>query len=95
MQTNEEGHPIAMKMTKLKGFRKEEVFNWADRHVAAGSHVISDGLFCFRSVKKAGSSHEAIVTGGGPACVMIEAFTWVNTKIGNVKKFNARFLSFG
>ena len=25
------------------------------------------------------------MTGGGPACVLIEAFTWVNTLIGNVK----------
>ena len=25
------------------------------------------------------------MTGGGPACVTIEAFTWVNTMIGNVK----------
>ena len=38
-----------------------------------------------RAVKKAGCSHEAIVTGGGPACVEIEAFKWVNTMIANVK----------
>jgi hypothetical protein len=37
------------------------------------------------AVETAGSLHEAIVTGGGPACVLIEAFTWVNTIIGNVK----------
>jgi hypothetical protein len=85
VQTDEEGHPVAMRMTKLNGFKKEEIFNWAGRHVAAGSHVISDGLFCFRAVEHAGCSHEAIVTGGGSACVMIEAFTWVNTMIGNVK----------
>ena len=85
VQTNEEGHPIAMRMTQLSGFKTEAIFNWAERHIAAGSHVISDGLFCFRAVKNTGCSHEAIVTGGGPTCVMIEAFTWVNTMIGNVK----------
>ena len=85
IQTNENGHPIAMRMTKLSGFKKDEIFNWAERHLAAGSHVISDGLFCFRAIGDAGCSHEAIVTGGGPACVTIEAFTWVNTMIGNVK----------
>lgn len=85
VQTNEEGHPIAMRMTQLNGFKTKAIFNWAERHIAAGSHVISDGLFCFRAVKYAGCSHEAIVTGGGPTCVMIEAFTWVNTMIGNVK----------
>ena len=74
-----------MRMTKLKGFRKEELARWSQRHLSAGSHVVSDGLFCFRAVKKSGCRHEAIVTGGGSACVAIEAFTWVNTMIGNVK----------
>jgi hypothetical protein len=29
----------------------------------------------FRAVETAGSYHEAIVTDGGPECVLIEAFT--------------------
>jgi hypothetical protein len=37
------------------------------------------------AVETAGSFHEAIVTDGGATCVLIEAFTWVNTMIGNVK----------
>jgi hypothetical protein len=85
VQTNEEGRPIAMRMTKLKGFRKEELARWSQRHLSAGSHVVSDGLYCFRADKKSGCLHEAIVTGGGSACVAIEAFTWVNTMIGNIK----------
>jgi hypothetical protein len=50
-----------------------------------GSHVVSDGLFCVREAENAGCGHEAIVSGGHPECVTIEAFTWVNTMIGNVK----------
>lgn len=85
VQTNEDGHPIAMRFTRLKGFRKEEIARWAQRHLQAACIVVSDGLNCFRGVKAAGCQHEAIVTGGGPACVTLEAFTWVNTMIGNVK----------
>jgi transposase-like protein len=85
VQTNEKGDPVAMRMTRLDGFKKESILNWAQQHVTAGSHVVSDGLFCFRAVETAGSYHEAIVTGGGPECVLLEAFTWVNTMIGNVK----------
>ena len=85
VQTNTEGHAIAMRMTRLGGFKKDEIFNWAQQHITAGSYVVSDGLFCFRAVEKAGCNHEAIVTGGGPECVTIEAFTWVNMMIGNVK----------
>jgi hypothetical protein len=69
VQTNEAGHPIAMRMTKLDGFKKQEIQNWTQRHVAAGSHVVSNGLFCFRVVETAGCSQQAIMTGGGPECV--------------------------
>ena len=85
VQTDEGGHPIAMRFTKLKGFRKTEIIQWARQHLMANSLVVSDGLSCFRSVVDAGCQHEAIVTGGGYACVTMEAFTWVNTMIGNVK----------
>jgi hypothetical protein len=36
-------------------------------------------------MEEAGCHHEAIVTGGGPQSVTMEAYTWVNTMIGNVK----------
>ena len=46
--------------------------------------VVSDGLPCFSGVEESGCEHEAIVTGAGPDSVTLEAFTWVNTMIGNV-----------
>ncbi len=85
VQTNEDGQPIAMRFTGLKGFRKTEIAQWAKRHLTASSLVVSDGLRCFSGVMEAGCSHQAIVTGGGPDSVKIEAFNWVNTMIGNVK----------
>jgi hypothetical protein len=83
--TNQQGHPIAMRLTKVKGFRTEEIARWTEKHLASDSYVVSDGLPCFRAVQDSGCEHEAIVTGGGPCCVELEAFTWINTMIGNVK----------
>ncbi len=85
VQTSEDGRPIAMRFTELEGFRKTEIAQWAKRHLIASSLVVSDGLRCFSGVMEAGCSHQAIVTGGGPDSVKIEAFNWVNTMIGNVK----------
>jgi len=82
---NEEGHPVAMSMTVVKGFRLTEISRWAQRHLQPGSHVVSDGLACFSAVKEAGCLHDRIVTGGGYQSVTKEEFTWVNTMIGNVK----------
>jgi len=85
VSTNEAGHPVAMNMAVVKGFRLTEIARWAQQHLQPGSHVVSDGLACFTAVKKAGCEHESIVTGGGYRSVTKEEFTWVNTMIGNVK----------
>ena len=82
---NEEGHPVAMNMNVVKGFRLTEISKWARQHLQAESFVVSDGLACFSAVKDAGCEHYSIVTGGGPESVTKEEFTWVNTMIGNVK----------
>ena len=74
-----------MRFTELKGFRTTEITQWAKRHLTASSFVVSDGLACFGGVREAGCRHRVIVTGGGHDSVKIEAFTWVNTMIGNVK----------
>ncbi len=85
VSTNEEGHPIAMNMNVVKGFRLTEIAKWSKRHLQAGSIVVSDGLTCFAAVKSADCEHFTIVTGGGPQSVTKKEFTWVNTMIGNVK----------
>jgi transposase-like protein len=83
--TNEAGHPVAMRLTKVKGFRKDEIARWAGKHLQSSCLVVSDGLRCFPGVRETGCKHECIVTGGGPASVTMATFTWVNTMIGNVK----------
>jgi transposase-like protein len=85
VSTNEEGHPIRMNFTVLKGFRLSEISQWSKKHLSSGSIVVSDGLSCFKAIKDADCQHFSIVTGGGPESVKKEQFIWVNTMIGNVK----------
>jgi len=85
VSVNKGGRPMAMNMNVIKGFRSRNIASWAKKHLSADSHVVSDGLACFNAVTDAGCQHIKIVTGGGAECVNIEAFTWVNTMIGNVK----------
>lgn len=66
LSVNEKGHPIAMNMNVVNGFRSKEIACWAKRHLSTDSHVVSDGLACFTAVKEAGCQHTSIVTGGGP-----------------------------
>ncbi|MDE2174027.1 MAG: IS1595 family transposase [Betaproteobacteria bacterium] len=83
LQCSQQGHPIAMRMDVLPGFRKRVLTEWAERFLTPGSHVTSDGLNCFPGVVAAGCTHTAIVTGGG---VPVEpSFSWLNTILGNVK----------
>lgn len=72
-------------MSRVTGFRKEEIGKWARKHIALGSLVVSDGLSCFRAIGASGNVHTSLVTGGGPDSVTHPSFTWVNTILGNVK----------
>lgn len=84
VQTTPDGDPIAMRFTRLKGFRKAELAQWAQRHLAAGTRVVSGGLGCFRGWNRpAGSSRRLSLAESQerhPGNLQ-----WVNTIIGNVK----------
>ncbi len=86
VSANDQGRPHKMNMNVVAGFRLSEIERWAKRHLDPSCSVVSDGLACFAAVKESGCEHTKIVTGGGPSCVSLEAFTWVNTMIGNVKR---------
>ena len=85
VQTNEEGHPISMKLSQIAELSKSGISEWAENNLAPGSIIVSDGLNCFPGVREAGCVHLSIVTGGGPDSVDIPEFKWVNTMIGNIK----------
>ena len=85
VQTTAEGHPEAIKLHIVDGFRSDTIKKWAESAIEAGSTVISDGLPCFLAVTHAGCEHDRIVCGGGKASVLEPEFYWVNTVLGNVK----------
>ena len=74
-----------MKLSKIKGFQLTEIARWSNHHLSPHSNVVSDGLACFKAVKKANCSHERHVVGGGKKAVEHPSFKWVNTILGNLK----------
>lgn len=85
VQCTAQGHPIAMRMDVVEGFRKKVLSAWAKRHLVPGTAVVSDGLNCFPGVADADCMHTPIVTGGGVPDLGHPIFWWVNTVLGNVK----------
>lgn len=85
VSTTEEGHPLQMRFNQLNAFSKKEVSQWAAKHLASGSIIVTDGFRCFTGIEKAGFCHQSIVTGGGPESVEFKEFRWVNTMLGNLK----------
>jgi transposase-like protein len=80
-----DGHPLALRLSVVEGFRKRELAAWTEKFIHPDSIVVSDGLGCFRGVAAAGVEHQPVVTGGGAASMALEEFRWLNTVLGNVK----------
>jgi ribosomal protein L37AE/L43A len=85
LSCNDEGHPIALRLGRVAGFRKTAVERFAKRHFDPNAIVLSDGLACFTGIASAGLEHQIIVTGGGYRSMAIPEFQWLNTVLGNVK----------
>lgn len=47
------------------------------------SHVLHDGLVCFRAVNTANCHHKGVVTGGKQTNDLPQ-FRWINSRLGNV-----------
>lgn len=84
IQCNEQGRPLRMKLTPLRGFNAKSIKAWAQRHLSESSQVISDGLAAFGALGEV-CEHWYITTGGGAESMLIPEFQWVNTMLGNVK----------
>ena len=85
VETTAERKPRRLRLTVVKGFRKKEVEKLANRDLAPGTNVISDGLSCWPAVEKAGCRHFPMVTGSGKRAASWAPFKWVNTTLGNIK----------
>ena len=86
VELNREGRSAKMRLSRVGGFRSEEIEAWARCHLEPGTVVVSDALGCFRAVRQAGCFHQPFVTGSGPASARHPALTWVNTILGNIKR---------
>ena len=69
----------------VDGFKTNVIADWAKRHLASGSAVISDGLACFKAVKEANCEHLGLSPGQPLIGLDHPAFNWQNTMIGNVE----------
>lgn len=85
VETNGEGHPLRLQLSVVKAFNLAEIEAWAKRSLTPTAHVVSDGLACFRAVKKAGCSHQPEVVGTGRKSTDMGCFHWINTVLGNLK----------
>ena len=85
VQTHANGRPQYMRLTPVTDFTNEDVKKWAQRHLAPGCHVVSDGLNAFAQVCQAEATHERYVTGGGRQGAQTPQLHWVNTLLGNLK----------
>jgi transposase-like protein len=82
---NEIGHPIHMRLSRVKSFTSREIARWSEKHIIPDSFVITDGYRAFNGLDDAGFSHDSIVTLGIYNDPDNKLFIWVNTMIGNVK----------
>src|SRR4051794_37272400 len=57
VETTAERKPRRLRLTVVKGFRRQEIEKLAKRDLAPGSNVVSDGLSCWPAVAKAGCCH--------------------------------------
>jgi hypothetical protein len=57
---------------------------FAEKSIAKGSTLRTDGWGAYKRVAKAGYKHKATVTGSGKKAV--EKFPWIHTFIGNMKR---------
>ena len=85
IQTNNQNNPLYAVFSQVKAFTREEVAAWANRSLVSTAMVVSDGLWCFKSVTEAGCTQQREVVGQGRKSTDMECFTWINTILGNLK----------
>lgn len=85
VETRDDGRPLYVQLRRVSGFTQAAIKRYARAAIAPASHIVSDGLACFRVFDQSIYTHERIITGSGRASVENPAFNWVNTVLGNVK----------
>jgi hypothetical protein len=69
----------------VRRFTKKTIRKVAEKIVKRGSHVVTDGLGCFKGLADAGCTHEPIITGTGRKAARHPSFKAINTALANNK----------
>ena len=86
VETTAEGRPRRVLLHLVERHDSAAIETMAREHIVAGTHVVSDGLGCFRAVTRVGATHTPIVSAREPEQPeKIPALKWVNTMLGNLK----------
>ena len=56
VSTNEEGHPIRMSFTVVKGFRLSEIAQWSKKHLSPGSMLCQMDLLVLKRLRRLNAS---------------------------------------
>lgn len=83
---NDEGHPIHMRMSKVKAFTACEIERWILKHLDENCTVITDGFRPFSNICDMVDVHHSINATGIYEDPNNKYFHWVNTMISNVKR---------
>jgi len=84
VETDPEGHPRRMRLSRVRGFRLREIARWSKAHLSPETEVCSDGLWCFAAVKHAGCTHIPVAMNRPDVAKRRRALRWVDTMLGNV-----------
>ena len=57
VQTSAQGHPQYLQLRRVRAFTSKEIAHYAQRSVAPGSTLFSDGLACFKAFDARGCQH--------------------------------------
>jgi len=85
VELDPDGHPRRMRFSRVRGFRRRELARWSQRHLVAGTHVVSDGLRCFAGVTAAGCTHQPVIMNRPDQQRRRRALQCLDTVLGNVK----------
>jgi hypothetical protein len=80
-----DGKPDQVNLRVVSGFTSQAIKAWAERNLAKGIHLYSDGLACFAAVSELGIEHHPTGMSENPEQKVQGVFGWVNTVIGNLK----------
>lgn len=87
VQTDENHqYPRFAVLEPVRTFDNASITEWAQRRLAPGAEVYTDGLGAFRRFADAGHAHTVLVTGGGRAATESVGARWANIVLSNAKR---------